>query len=58
MEFERLSAPSLKELFVTQIRDNILSGKLPVGTRLPPEREIAQQMQVSRAVVNGGLAEL
>lgn len=58
MEFEKLSAPSLKELFVSQIRDNILSGRLPVGTRLPPEREIAQQMQVSRAVVNGGLAEL
>lgn len=58
MEFEKLNAPSLKELFVGQIRDNILSGRLPVGTRLPPEREIAQQMQVSRAVVNGGLAEL
>ena len=29
-----------------------------MGTQLPPERELAQQMQVSRAVVNGGLAEL
>ena len=58
MEFKKLSAPSLKELFVCQIRENILSGQLSVGTRLPPEREIAQQMQVSRAVVNSGLSEL
>lgn len=58
MEFKKLSSPSLKELFICQIRENILSGQLSVGTRLPPEREIAQQMQVSRAVVNSGLAEL
>jgi len=58
VEFERLSAPTLKELFIYQIRENILSGQLPAGTRLPPEREIAQQMQVSRTVVNSGLTEL
>lgn len=58
MEFEKLSAPSLKDLFVRQLQRNILSGELPAGTPLPPERELAQQMQVSRAVVNGGLAEL
>lgn len=58
MEFEKLSAPSLKDLFIQQLRGMILSGELPVGTQLPPERELAQQMQVSRAVVNGGMAEL
>lgn len=58
MEFKKLSAPSLKELFICQIREQILSGQLTVGTKLPPEREIAQQMQVSRTVVNSGLAEL
>lgn len=58
MEFKRLSAPSLKELFVRQIRENILSGQLSIGTQLPTEREIAQQMQVSRTVVNSGLTEL
>ncbi len=58
MEFTRLSAPSLKDLFVQQLQGKILSGELPVGTQLPPERELARQMQVSRAVVNGGLAEL
>lgn len=58
MEFEKLSAPSLKTLFVQQLQGMILSGELPVGTQLPPERELAEQMQVSRAVVNGGLSEL
>ena len=58
MEFAKLSAPSLKDLFVQQLQGMILSDELPMGTQLPPERELAQQMQVSRAVVNGGLAEL
>lgn len=58
MEFKKLSAPSLKELFICQIREKILSGQLTAGTKLPPERDIAQQMQVSRTVVNSGLAEL
>ena len=58
MEFERLYAPSLKELFVQQLQDMILSGDLPMGAKLPPERELCQQMRVSRAVVNAGIAEL
>lgn len=58
MEFERLYAPSLKELFVQQLQDMILSGELAVGAKLPPERELCQQMHVSRAVVNSGIAEL
>ena len=58
MEFERLYAPSLKELFVKQLQGMILSGELPMGSRLPSERELCEQMRVSRAVVNGGISEL
>lgn len=36
----------------------ILSGKLKTGEKLPPERQLAEEMQVSRAVVNGGIADL
>ena len=36
----------------------ILSGRLMVGEKLPPERELAESMQVSRAVVNSGITEL
>ncbi|MEX1376194.1 MAG: GntR family transcriptional regulator [Eubacteriales bacterium] len=58
MEFSKLSAPTLKELFVKELESMILSGKLPVDTQLPPERELAENMQVSRAVVNAGIVEL
>lgn len=58
MEFERLYAPSLREMFVQQLQERILSGALPLGARLPPERELCAQMHVSRAVVNSGIAEL
>ncbi len=58
MEFSKLSAPTLKELFVKELESMILSGGLPVGTQLPPERDLASSMQVSRAVVNAGVVEL
>jgi len=58
MEFSKLSAPTLKELFIKELESMILSGRLPVGTQLPPEREMAESMQVSRAVVNAGVVEL
>ena len=58
MEFEQLYAPSLKELFVQKLQGLILSGELTMGQKLPSERELCQQMGVSRAVVNGGIAEL
>ncbi len=58
MEFQKISSPSLKDLFINQLEQLILSGKLKIGEKLPPERQLAQSMQVSRAVVNGGIAEL
>ena len=58
MEFNKLSAPTLKELFVEQLENMILSGKLAIGEKLPSERELAQSMQISRSVVNAGLAEI
>jgi DNA-binding FadR family transcriptional regulator len=58
MEFSKISAPTLKELFVRELENMILSGRLPVGTQLPPELEMAASMQVSRAMVNAGVVEL
>lgn len=58
MEFSKLNAPTLKELFIREMESLILSGRLQIGQRLPPERELAEQMQVSRAVVNGGISDL
>lgn len=58
MEFRKLAAPSLRELFVTELESKILSGELKIGAKLPSERELAASMQVSRAVVNAGIAEM
>ncbi len=58
MEFKKLSVPTLKDLFVRELENMILSGKLEIGTQLPPERELAESMQVSRAVVNAGINEM
>lgn len=58
MEFTKLSAPSLKELFVQELGNMILSGKIAIGEKLPTERDLAKSMQVSRAVVNSGISEL
>ena len=37
MQFTRLNAPTLKELFVKELENMILSGRLSIGTQLPPE---------------------
>ena len=58
MGFEKLSSPNLKDLFVQKIQGMILSGELLVGSKLPPERTLAEQMHISRTVVNSGIAEL
>ena len=46
------------ELFVRRLADMIQSGELRVGEHLPPERQLAEQMGVSKSVAHSGLAEL
>ena len=58
MGIEKLSSSGLKDTFVQRIQGMILSGELLVGSKLPPERTLAEQMHISRTVVNSGLAEL
>lgn len=58
MEFSKLSAPTLKELFIEQLETMILSGKLRIGEKLPSERELAASMQISRSVVNAGIVDM
>lgn len=40
------------------LRASIISGEYPVGERLPPERDIAEQFDVSRSVVREALIML
>ena len=58
MAFKRLTAPSLTDLFVTELKSMILSGELKIGDKLPPERQLAEKMNVSLAVVHGGISRL
>ena len=58
MPFQEISSPSLRELFVQQLEGLILSGELRPGDRLPTERELADEMKVSKTVVHEGLREL
>lgn len=58
MEFKELISPTLTDLFVKEIETNIISGKLAIGERMPNERDLAANMKVSRAVINGGITRL
>src|SRR6267154_317655 len=42
---------ALVDRVVQKIQEQILSGRLAVGTKLPPERELAERLGVSRTVL-------
>jgi GntR family transcriptional repressor for pyruvate dehydrogenase complex len=41
-----------------QLRSSILSGRYPVGSKLPPERELSKQLRVNRASLREALKKL
>ena len=58
MGFKKIDAPSIKELFLTQLEEMILSGELRPGDQLPSERELADTMGISKTIVHEGIREL
>ena len=58
MEFGQIVAPTIKELFIERIEGMILSGQLKPGERLPSERDLAEQMKISKTIVHIGLEDL
>jgi len=58
MVFDKISSPSLKDMFIQRVEDGILSGELEIGSKLPSERDLVEQMQISRNVISIGIAEL
>ena len=48
----------LNEQAVSRIRQLILSNELKIGDKLPPERDLAKQLNVSRVVVREALRSL
>ncbi len=58
VEFKEIVAPSIRELFVQQVVGMILSGQLRSGDKLPTERELADEMKISKTAVHEGIREL
>lgn len=56
--FQKLTQPSLKDMCVQALLEKILSGGLQAGDWLPPERELAEQMGISRSSVNQAILQL
>lgn len=53
-----IQSASLKDLFIQDFEKLIFSGYFQIGDKLPPERELAKKMGVSRPVVHEGLVDL
>lgn len=58
VNLEPLRAVRLKDAFLERFERLILSGELAPGDRLPPERDLAVRLGVSRPVVHEALLEL
>lgn len=57
-ELDRTSSTPLYQQLRDQIRQRIFSGSLPAGTRLPPERTLANTLGVNRTTVVNAYREL
>jgi DNA-binding FadR family transcriptional regulator len=56
--FEHVQNQKYYMQIVNQIRNGILDGRLKVGDRLPPERELAKEFGTSRASIREALSAL
>src|SRR5919198_4429087 len=56
--FERVQPPTTFEETVERLGTAIKVGLLPPGTRLPPERELAEQLDISRSTLRQALTAL
>ncbi len=57
-KFTRIEMKSLREHAAHEIERRIFSGELKPGDRLPPERELAAAMGISRALLNFAVKDL
>lgn len=56
--FKKISNNKVYNQIITQIKENIRSGNLQKGDRLPSERSMSDQMGVSRATIREALRSL
>lgn len=58
MQFEAINPPKVSDAIVSQIEQLILDGVLKPGERLPSERELAQELSVSRPSLREAITTL
>ncbi|HRX58757.1 MAG TPA: FadR/GntR family transcriptional regulator [Eubacteriales bacterium] len=56
--FGKFKPESIRAQVTAEIERKIFSGELAIGQRLPPERELAEQLGVSRSLVNLAILDL
>lgn len=55
VRLQSIRLPKAAQVLATQIKQEIISGKYPEGSMLPPENEMALQLNVSRPTVREAL---
>ncbi|MDW7711740.1 MAG: FCD domain-containing protein [Deferrisomatales bacterium] len=58
MAFDRVRSPKISDAIVRQLESLILEGTLKPGERLPPERDLAHRLEVSRPSLREALQKL
>lgn len=58
MSYQRVKQPKISDVIVERIEEMILEGTLEPGQRLPPERELAKQFEVSRPSLREAVQKL
>ena len=58
MMFRSVRTQRVSDEIVGQVKEALFTGKLRVGDRLPPERELAEKFEASRASVREALRSL
>lgn len=58
MSFEKIKTPTVRENFVRELENKIISGELRPGDKLPTAKDMCAMMGVSLTVVNAGMSEL
>ncbi len=58
MVYQRIQQPKLADAIAGQLEQMILEGSLQTGQRLPSERELAIQLDVSRPTIRDAIQQL
>ena len=54
----KIAIPTLEDLFINKIEQQIFSGRLKPGDKLPSERQLQEETKISKTVIHAGLVTL